>query len=135
MPYALRTKVEQELDRLEKSGIIEPVQFSEWAAPIVPVVKRDGAIRVCGDYKLTANQDFESWTRTRYPRSTTLSLNCLEARPLASSISPMLISSWPWIKNPNKSLLSTHTRGNIDIVSHLAFILHHRFSRGRWKVS
>ena len=56
VPYALRTKVEQELDRLEKSGIIEPVQFSEWAAPIVPVVKRDGAIRVCGDYKLTANQ-------------------------------------------------------------------------------
>ena len=56
MPYALRTKVEQELDRLEKFGIIELVQFSEWAAPIVPVVKRDGAIRVCGDYKLTANQ-------------------------------------------------------------------------------
>ena len=56
VPYALRTKVEQELDRLEKSGIIEPVQFSEWAAPIVPVVKRHGAIRVCGYYKLTANQ-------------------------------------------------------------------------------
>ena len=41
--------------RPEKSGIIEPVQFSEWAAPIVPVVKRDGAICVCGNYKLTAN--------------------------------------------------------------------------------
>ena len=29
--------------------MIEPVQFSEWAAPIVP-----GSIRICGDYKLTA---------------------------------------------------------------------------------
>lgn len=29
------------------------MQFSEWAAPIVPVVKGDGSVRICGDYKLT----------------------------------------------------------------------------------
>ena len=46
----------QELERLEKAGVIEPVQFSDWAAPIVPVMKRDGSIRVCGDYKVTINQ-------------------------------------------------------------------------------
>ena len=55
-PFALRNKVEMELDRLEKGGIMQPVQFAEWAAPVVPVVKRDGGIRVCGDYKLTVNQ-------------------------------------------------------------------------------
>ena len=34
VPYVLREKVEKELDRLEKEGIIAPVQFSDWAAPI-----------------------------------------------------------------------------------------------------
>ena len=56
VPYALREKVEKELDRLQAEGIIEPVPFSDWAAPIVPVLKRDGSVRICGDYKLTVNQ-------------------------------------------------------------------------------
>ena len=56
VPFALKTKVEQELERLERERIITPVQFSDWAAPIVPVVKSDGSIRICGDYRLTVNQ-------------------------------------------------------------------------------
>ena len=39
VPYALRAKVEQELDWLEKAGIIEQAHFSDWAVPIVPVLK------------------------------------------------------------------------------------------------
>ena len=31
------------------------MKFSKWAAPIVPVLKKCGSIRLCGDYKLTAN--------------------------------------------------------------------------------
>ena len=34
VPYSLRVKVEEELDRRVKEGILEPVQFAEWAAPI-----------------------------------------------------------------------------------------------------
>ena len=52
VPYALRGRVERELDRLHGSGVIEPVEFAEWAAPIVPVIG-DGSVRVCGDYKVT----------------------------------------------------------------------------------
>ena len=55
VPYSLRLKVEEELDRLERDGILTRVEFSDWAAPIVPVAKRDGSIRICGDYKLTVN--------------------------------------------------------------------------------
>ena len=56
MPYTLREKVENELDQLQAVGIIEPVQFSDWAAPIVPVLKQECSMRICGDYKLTVNQ-------------------------------------------------------------------------------
>ncbi|XP_048247554.1 uncharacterized protein K02A2.6-like [Haliotis rufescens] len=57
MAYALRDKVENELERLEQQGVIKPVQYSEWAAPTVPVLKSDqSSVRICGDYKLTVNQ-------------------------------------------------------------------------------
>nr|VZI40377.1 unnamed protein product [Spirometra erinaceieuropaei] len=55
VPYAVAPKVEEELDRLQNADIIEPVQYSEWAAPIVPVLKSDGSVLISGDYKLTIN--------------------------------------------------------------------------------
>ena len=56
VPYALQPKVEAALKKLEEDDVIKPVQFSQWAAPIVPVVKPDGSIRICGDYKVTLNR-------------------------------------------------------------------------------
>ena len=56
VPFALKHKVEAELDRLQKEGIVEAVQSAEWAAPIVLVVKSDGSVHICGDYRLTVNQ-------------------------------------------------------------------------------
>ena len=56
MPYALWSQVEEALDKLEKEGIIEQVDFAEWAAPIIPVMKQKGTIRICGNYKVTIKQ-------------------------------------------------------------------------------
>ena len=47
--------VTAELDRLESEGIISPVQFPRWAEPIVPVMKKDGTVRLCVDYSITVN--------------------------------------------------------------------------------
>ena len=55
LPYTLKSRVEAELDRLVQAKVITPTQFSDWAAPIIPVIKADGNIRVCGDYKVTVN--------------------------------------------------------------------------------
>jgi len=49
VPHRLKAAVERELERLQEEGVIEPVQFLEWAAPIVPIVKEDGQVRICGD--------------------------------------------------------------------------------------
>ena len=49
-------RIEQELHHLETAGIIERVEFDEWAAPIVPVSKPDGSVRICEDYKTTVNR-------------------------------------------------------------------------------
>ena len=55
VPYSIRARVGQELDRLEEAGVIRKVTHSSWAAPLVPVPKKDGTLRLCGDYKVTIN--------------------------------------------------------------------------------
>ena len=55
VPFAVKDAVGRELDRLESEGILRKVNHSDWAAPIVLVPKKDGTMRLCGDYKRTLN--------------------------------------------------------------------------------
>ena len=55
MPFALKEGIEEELDRLESDGIVQRVMHSEWATPIVPIVKPDKKVRICGNFKVTIN--------------------------------------------------------------------------------
>ncbi|XP_048580358.1 uncharacterized protein K02A2.6-like [Nematostella vectensis] len=57
VPFAIRHQVETELENLEKQGIISPITNSEWATPVVPLVKKSGGIRLCGDFKVTLNPE------------------------------------------------------------------------------
>ncbi|KAJ8370490.1 hypothetical protein SKAU_G00105180 [Synaphobranchus kaupii] len=59
----MRSKVEVEINRLLKEQIISPVKYSQWACPVVPILKPDGSIRLCGDYKLTRLQFFNAQWR------------------------------------------------------------------------
>ena len=52
VPIAQRNKIATEMLRLEKEGVVEKVESSEWATPIVPVLKPDDTVRICGDYKI-----------------------------------------------------------------------------------
>ena len=54
--FALHEKVERKLHRLQSVGTIEPVKSAQWAAPISPILKCDGSLRICRDYRLTVNQ-------------------------------------------------------------------------------
>ena len=49
VPFAIRKKFDQVLEMLEKDGVTEKVQHSEWASSTVPVIKPDGKFRICGD--------------------------------------------------------------------------------------
>ena len=49
-------KVKAELKRLQDEATIQPVQFLEWAGPILPILIPDGSICTCGDYKTPVNQ-------------------------------------------------------------------------------
>ncbi|XP_053383970.1 uncharacterized protein K02A2.6-like [Mercenaria mercenaria] len=54
VPYALKDKVTEELKILEKDGVIERVDNSSWASPLVVVPKADKkSLRLCGDYKVS----------------------------------------------------------------------------------
>ena len=56
VPYTLKPLVEQELANLEKYGVVLPITFSDWAAPIVQVLRSNRSVRIGGDYKLTVTK-------------------------------------------------------------------------------
>lgn len=51
LPMTLRDQVSEEIFKLEREGVIERVDASEWVSPIVVVKKQDGNIRMCIDLR------------------------------------------------------------------------------------
>ena len=65
IPYAYRDTVREELQLMEKEGVIER-SSSEWAAPIVLVNKKDGTLRICVDYRrLNAVSEMDAYPMPR----------------------------------------------------------------------
>lgn len=60
VPFALRPKVDAEIDKLIAQGILEPVDHVHWETPIVIAMKADGSVCICADYRATINQVLQS---------------------------------------------------------------------------
>ncbi len=67
LPFDVRQKVEEELERLVAEGTLEPVKHSQWATPLVVVMKQDKSVRLCGDFKVTVNPVAKLDKLDRYP--------------------------------------------------------------------
>ena len=51
-------KVEEALDRLVAEGTLEPVDYSNWVAPIIAVIRSDHkSMCICGDFQTTINPE------------------------------------------------------------------------------
>lgn len=59
IPFALKATVEDEISRLEATGKWVRVTHSDWGTPLVPVAKKDGGVRLCGDYKVALNPQLQ----------------------------------------------------------------------------
>jgi len=64
LPLAWKDKIVQNLRKFIDSGVLEHVDSSDWGTQLVPILKPDGDIRICGDYKVTLNK---SLIDVRYP--------------------------------------------------------------------
>ena len=51
VPFAIKQKVQDELKRLVDMAVLQKIDYSDWAAPIVVVNKPNGKVRIYGDFK------------------------------------------------------------------------------------
>jgi RNase H-like domain found in reverse transcriptase/Integrase core domain/Integrase zinc binding domain/Reverse transcriptase (RNA-dependent DNA polymerase) len=56
---AAKTAIEDEVKRQQHLGVFTQVSFSDFAAPIVTVKKKNGKTRICGDYSTGLNDSLE----------------------------------------------------------------------------
>ena len=59
IPIKLRDKVKAELQRLVDSGKLVKVFSSDYASPIVVALKKNGDVRICGDFPVSVNKQLD----------------------------------------------------------------------------
>eukprot|EP00731_Ephydatia_muelleri_P013854 Em0007g1164a len=119
VPYSLRAKVETELARLEREGILTQVTWSDWATPVVVVPKTDGSVRLCGDFKVTVNPALNI-DRYPLPRIEDI-LATLGGSTVFSKIDLQLAYLQMELDDASKELTTIHTHKGLFRYNRLAF--------------
>lgn len=60
IPFNIRDRVEEQLGELVKQGILEKVEYANWASPMVVVAKTNKELRICLDGSVTINPHIET---------------------------------------------------------------------------
>lgn len=63
------------MDKLVANGVLTKVDTAEYGTPLVPILKEDGNISICGDYKVTINKNLKDFNYP-LPRIQDLDFNC-----------------------------------------------------------
>jgi hypothetical protein len=51
MALDITLKIKEEIERLVWAGVIRPARYVEWLSNIVPVLKKNGKLRICIDFR------------------------------------------------------------------------------------
>ena len=131
LPDSICNKVEEELAQLQSPGIITLVQFADWAAPIVPVLKADKyTVIICGDFMMTVNQA-SRLGKYPIPKLRTCSPRCQEEPSSPNLICRQQVYQQIQLDEESKKyvVINTH-RAYFNIIgSHLECHQHLEFSR------
>ncbi|XP_026526821.1 uncharacterized protein K02A2.6-like, partial [Notechis scutatus] len=98
VPFALKPKIDEQLNKLIEQGVLEPTDHARWETPIVTPVKLDGSVRICGDYKATLNRALQQST---YPVPKIRVKVAIENRPCVMEVdsgSSLSMVSWKTFK-------------------------------------
>ena len=131
---SIRSRVEDELTRLEEVGVIDPVAHSDWSALIVSVIKRDGTIRICGDFKVTVNKvakrDMYPFPKVEDLLSTLAGGKSFLKLDLSHAYQQLHLSE------ESKPLVTINTTKGLYQYTRLPFGVsaHHPFSSAQWRL-
>lgn len=56
LPLAWKAQIEKQIKKLIEIDVLESIDNPDWGTPLVPILKPNGDIRICGDYKVTLNR-------------------------------------------------------------------------------
>ena len=119
VPFALKSAVDKEIDRLEADGVLVKVNHSDWASPIMVVPKSDGGNRICADFKVSINQCIDV---DRYPLPTTEELSaCLTGGKYFSKLDLTSAYQQLIVEEDSQFLLTVNTHKGLYKYTRLPF--------------